>query len=394
MKRITRLPGNRVPFCAIAPMLLVVCQMAGAAGAPAVAAPRVQPVPADRAAGAAQTQAHDDGREQAFKLLDQYQATMSHLSSCIFKSKGSCDWSAHYTADMDQSQSGHRIVYESEELRFDGSRYKLCSKRWGPWVPYTYKESNSLYDFLLWDGTNQWAYHDDPALGPGTAQPKRIRSWLSLTDGEHSRKDHGLDVTLGAAVRVGYLLGYSPLGLKRVDVILREAGAISVRGKPEVVGGAACSVIDADTKAGRASIWLDPQRGYLIAKAEYHVRGGDFDGVHLQKPGTVMEFKMTGTRFKKVNETWVTMAGTMEIHKVWLPDGYENYLENYAISEITLNPDFSTMTNAFALEDVREGAQVRVNSARENYVWRSGMILPSATGVYQKSPRPQTELMR
>ena len=180
---------------------------------------------------------------------------------------------------------------------------------------------------------------------------------------------------MGMACKANFLLGYIPSGKARIDQNFRQASSISVREKTEMVDGAACYVIDAVTKSGRGSIWLDPQHGYLIAKAEYHVKAGDFYVNRIVESGMVMDFKLYDVRFKKVNDTWVTVAGTKETNKVWPPDGYEHYKESYVISEITLHPDFSTLPNAFALEDVHEGAKVRVASNRNgNFVWRNGKI--------------------
>ena len=322
------------------------------------------------AAGTNQVKAPNAGREQALKLLDQYAATRSQLNSFIFKDQGSVVWDAHYTPDMNQKASGHRTIYHSEEFRFDGARYKLYQKLWGPMPNDTFLESNPRCNFLLWDGTNAWDYMSDPTAGPGTPRPRAHRYLLRTGGGTPLDRYNGV---LGMACKVYFLLGYFPIGKTRIDLNFRQASSVSVRGQTELVGGSPCFVLDAVTKSGRGSIWLDPQHGYLIAKAEYHVRAGDFYNNHIQKAGTVMDFKLYDVQFKKVNDTWVTVTGTEESNKTWLPDGYEHYKERYAISEIILKPDFSMMPNAFGLDDVQEGAAVRVGD-KKNFVWRNGKI--------------------
>jgi hypothetical protein len=363
MKRIARLLAKQVSLLAIAPILFAVCRVAGAAGEPAVGMVEVQHTN--------QAKARVAGREQALKLLDQYQATRSQLRSFIFKGRGSDVWDAHYTPGWNQSLSGHRTLYQSEELRMDGDRYKLCQNFWGPWPSTNYPESDPQRRFSLWDGTNAWAGLADPSAGPGTSRPRANRYILYV--GIPGQRNGTNDI-MGVACHAYFLLGYFPRGKARIDLNFRQASSISVREKTEMVDGAACYVIDAVTKSGRGSIWLDPEHGYLIAKAEYHVKAGDFYNERI-KTGTVMDFKLYDVRFKKVNDTWVTVAGTEESNKVWLPDGYEHYKESYVISEITLHPDFSTLPNAFALEDVHEGAKVQVASNRKgNFVWRNGKI--------------------
>ena len=364
MKRIARLLAKQVSLLAIAPILFAVCRVAGAAGEPAAGMAAVQHTN--------QAKAREAGREQAFKLLDQYEATRSQFSSFIFKGKGSDVWDAHYTPGMNQSLSGHRTLYRSEELRMDGDRYKLCQNFWGPWPSTNYPESDPQRRFSLWDGTNSWAYLADPSAGPGTPRPRASR--YLLYSGIPAER-LGANGIMGMAFDGYFLLGYITHGKTRIDANFRQASSISVREKTEMVDGAACYVIDAVTKSGRGSIWLDPEHGHLIAKAEYHVKTGDFYNNRIVESGMVMDFKLYGTRFKKVNDTWVTVAGTEESNKVWLPDGYESYKESFEIGEITLQPDFSTMPNAFAMEDVHEGAKVRMPGNRKgNVVWRDGKI--------------------
>jgi len=364
MKRIARLLGKQVSLLAIASILFAVCRVTGVAGEPAVGMVEVQHTN--------QVKAPKAGREQALKLLDQYEATMSQLRSFIFKGRGSDVWDAHYTPGWNQSLSGHRTLYQSEELRMDGDRYKLCQNFWGPWPSTNYPESDPQRRYSLWDGTNSRAYMADPSAGPGTSRPRANRYLLYV--GIPGQRNGTNDI-MGVACHAYFLLGYIPRGKTRIDANFRQASSISVREKTEMVDGAACYVIDAVTKSGRGSIWLDPEHGYLIAKAEYHVKAGDFYNNRTQTSGTVMDFKLYDVRFKKVNDTWVTVAGTEESNNVWLPDGYEHYKESYVISEITLQPDFSTLPNAFALEDVHEGAKVQVvNNHKGNFVWRNGKI--------------------
>ena len=187
---------------------------------------------------------------------------------------------------------------------------------------------------------------------------------------------------------VCYLLGYFPNSMPPIDMTFRQASAISVREKPELVFGSSCFVIDAVTKSGRGSIWLDPLHGYLIAKAEYHLRPGDVVDVvnnRVQPPGVVTDLQVYGIRFRKLNDTWVTVAGTLETRSVWPPDGHEYTVRANQISEIILKPDFSTLPNAFGMEDAHEGARVRMTDQRGNFergifVWRNGKIQAAPSG--------------
>ncbi len=53
---------------------------------------------------------------------------------------------------------------------------------------------------------------------------------------------------------------------KRLDAVLRAASRISLRPTTEPINGFACHVIDAHTKYGQYTVWLDPTHGYNAAK--------------------------------------------------------------------------------------------------------------------------------
>jgi len=371
-RRSVKRPGN--PFSQRNKMKLAasILRIALSLGCPALA---LGAVPA--LAGALPTNqvaASKTGREEAFKLLDQYAATRNQLKTFIITSKGSEKLDAHYTAGLDTRLSGVRTLEHLEKFRFDGARYKIIQQEWGPLPLWNYQQNNPLYSFRLWDGTNGCIYQDDPRRGPGTPDPNGSR--YSLQFYGYNKAPHN-DFIMGAS-KVGYLLGYFPNSMPRIDLAFRQASAISVRAKPELVDGSPCLVVDAATKSGRGSIWLDPQHGYLIAKAEFHIRAGDLDAINrAQKPGRVTDLKIQGIRFAKLNDTWVTVAGTLETRSTWPPDGYENAVYTDEITEIIPNPDFSTLPNAFGLEDVHDGARVQLDGRRGYFVWRNGQVQPA-----------------
>ena len=315
------------------------------------------------------------GKEAAVKLLEKYAATRNQLGSFVIKDRSSWDGNAHFPPNSPFSNaSGHKTSSFSEELRFDGTRYKLRQSGWGQIADGLATENNPHYRLSIWDGKEGWSYQVVPWAGQGTARPQVPSATLSYGS---KQVDRGNDVILGAACKVYFLLGYFPLGRNRVDTTFREASSLSVRKTQEVINGSSCFVIDADSRAGRGSIWVDPGHGYLIAKAEYHLKDGDILDGRTQQRGAKSDFLLSGVRFKLVDGTWVTVAGTVESHKVWPPDCFIYETEKAEISEINLAPDFSSMTNAFALEGVREGAPVKVQGEHgKKFVWRNGKIQP------------------
>jgi hypothetical protein len=55
---------------------------------------------------------------------------------------------------------------------------------------------------------------------------------------------------------------------------LLHAGGARLRSGTEVVHGVPCYVIDAETEYGTFSFWIDPSRGWNVAKAEGHRQSG------------------------------------------------------------------------------------------------------------------------
>lgn len=72
---------------------------------------------------------------------------------------------------------------------------------------------------------------------------------------------------------------------KPVDVVLAQASDISIGSQMEEVNGFSCYIINAITPNGKYTLWIDPQHGYNIAKANVHKSGNDsyFDGPVAQK---------------------------------------------------------------------------------------------------------------
>ena len=76
-------------------------------------------------------------------------------------------------------------------------------------------------------------------------------------------------------VGISHLLGYIDSD-ERLDEVLRKAYRISVRKKTENIRGSECFVIDAHTKYGQYTVWLDPEHGFHPSKVRHRAKEGEY----------------------------------------------------------------------------------------------------------------------
>ena len=189
-------------------------------------------------------------------------------------------------------------------------------------------------------------------------------------------------VVLSRHFGVSYIVGYIGSD-ERLDAILRKADSISVRKTTENVGGSECFVIDADTKCGRYSVWLDPEHGFHSAKVRRRAKGGDYTHSRLMSKGETALTYLDTVRFEKVDGLWVPMEADAGCDRV-MPSGdfvKEDY--HYKRTQIILNPDHDKL-GSFAdpiFEDPNNdpelvnGTRVTINFLPTRYTWQDGQVV-------------------
>ncbi|MBN2589482.1 MAG: hypothetical protein JXA96_06450 [Sedimentisphaerales bacterium] len=167
--------------------------------------------------------------------------------------------------------------------------------------------------------------------------------------------------------------------------ILRKAKTISLREQLEKIGESKCYVINAVTDHGEYTVWIDPEHGYNIAKAEVSKKKGD---IHLGKPLSWMgdttglgyrseivplsgySFNLLNVRFEKINSVWVPVEADYE---TTLDYGgrITKAKTHHKQTHTDLNPDFKSL-KAF-IPDIPDGTQVYKNdSPGTKYIWLDG----------------------
>ncbi|MFH1716002.1 MAG: hypothetical protein ABIF19_01515 [Planctomycetota bacterium] len=183
---------------------------------------------------------------------------------------------------------------------------------------------------------------------------------------------------------VSYLVGYIGAD-ERLDAVLRGADRISVRETTENVGGSDCWVIDAHTKYGRYSLWLDPEHGYHPAKVRQRAEEGEYQRRHLLSMGDVATAYVDNVRFEEVDGVWVPMEADVGNYTI-VGGSREHFMKediHFKRTKIILNPDHDKL-GSFAdpiLEDPNNdpelvnGTRVRINFLPTRYTWQDGQLV-------------------
>ncbi len=289
--------------------------------------------------------ADEPGPPAAEELLHRFAATQEKQKSFILR----CEDKVESTGT---GRSMPFLLREVREVRTDGERcYIYTSESQG---------NDGLPNFpmwRLWDGRRMFTYTH--ASHPEDDYLIIDKISVSQANLEAQGYDHGPS------------RGYLSQDKERVDVILRQASKMAVRPRTERIGDSDCWVIDAATPRGKYTLWIDPQHGYHLAKAEVEKKQGDRD-TRLPK-NTSMRSSVVNARFLRVEELWVPVEsqGNFEVRT---PGNWFLAKTQHHINEIMLNPDHQ---NSFALMAIRNGTKVVIAGAPRTPAghWRDGQII-------------------
>jgi len=294
------------------------------------------------------------------ELLDKYAQTQDKLQSYIIKSE--------ISIKVIRSRSGKRQYYGSIELRFDGIRNKAIGRSWGEVRPIEgdIPREKCIYTSFLWDGKIYLRNSNNENRGYGPSHDVVV---IDKNKDPYDAQDH---VRMsGACALRGYFFGST----ERIDKILNGADKISLRDRMESIGENQCYVIEANTKHGRYKIWIDPERGYNIAKAIIRRSEGDIinHGRYILKDGESVFTSLNNVSFEKIDNIWIPMeADAVNANNV---KGDSRTKVHYKNTEVILNPDHEAL-GSFVPDDVRNGAKVFVAGIDNiSYTWQDGKVV-------------------
>jgi len=125
-------------------------------------------------------------------------------------------------------------------------------------------------------------------------------------------------------------------------------------------------------------LWLDPEHGYNIAQAEFHVKSGDVQPSGAREetilPNVQAHSFLRDVTFENVDGVWFPTSGTSE-WKLYLVNDWQTYVEHHQISNIRLNADFDAL-GVFSKNDIENGALCGYLDTPLSYIWRDGQLIP------------------
>ncbi|MHC4334368.1 MAG: hypothetical protein ACYSUV_11545 [Planctomycetota bacterium] len=268
----------------------------------------------------------------AMELLDKYAETQEKLRSFIIKSTVSLK------KERKPGKAGKGVLMN--ELRCDGERVCLRS-HWGSPPEESYRsDTYDGYNYITFNGA---------------------KFWMSRGDDARRNAHNNICIGCGGEEVRGYFYGDMLHDGNRVDSVLRKAKSISVRERMGRVGRTKCYVIDAVSKRGKYTLWIDPEHGHNLAKAE--VFRGPREcvaaiGERAKGMTKSMYCSIRNVRFKKIEDVWVPVeadterrsentAGSVLLQKVHLKR-----------TEVILNPDHEAL-RSFYPDDIPPGAEIR-----------------------------------
>ena len=299
----------------------------------------------------------------AFELLDKYAENQDKLNSFIAKTESV---SKRYSKDTSDKQAKMRRTMT--EFRYEKSGSNLKAYYWfrhdenqgddGTWLPA------DRCNTVLWDGKLCFDYYKAPHLDASHI--------YAMSDKDYIKQAIAIGYA-GAGPILGILYG----NIDRFDSILRQSDSVSVRSELERIGSVDCYVIDARSKHGTYTVWLDPEHGYGIARAIVHqgpedlLHGRPISSYSNADSYEAKSFSLENVKFENIEGVWIPIEA--DYHAIIREkEGTRTGQDHYKITQIDVNPNHAEL-QSFVL-NVQNGTEVRIVGAPGiEHKWQEGM---------------------
>ena len=319
-----------------------------------------------------------DKHPTAIELLDKYAETHDKLQSFILKGVCSTDY-------VNSFMRGKNKAHQSFEFRLDDNRFCFRNQIWGN-LPYSRlkftPKNKPEYQSFTWDGQTYFQYGRSSRLRAPTLKLSHGKLFIHR-DWNDVKTKQSISRSPAGTILMGFFYGNA----ERIDSVLRKADSISVRDNMEQVGESKCYVIDAVTRSGKYTVWIDPEHGYNVAKTKVQMEENDLFYGRPMTRGDKIVGSFNYTRFKKIDDVWIPMESNLKVlrdmpgmnffnfMRSFKLNNFTHFTRHYKLTEITLNPDFETL-NAFIPDDIENGAEVEFTGVESiTYIWRNGQVV-------------------
>lgn len=313
----------------------------------------------------------------AFELLDKYAENADKMNSIIYKRSSLSEIVRTYSTPGRPAMK--RKMHSEDEFRRDGKRGFWSFTRWGNVAADGgWRDKGDQYGSRLYDGKCFYQY------GKSRNSKTHPNGRVYLT---RSNVERGSIQLATESMLLGFYSGNNG----RIDKVLRKGRRVSVRERMENVGGANCYVIDAVTRYGRQTVWIDPERGHNVRKFVISRKPGDKNGYLTLKKGQKYDYHFEVQHFKKVENAWITEQYSARMARYFNPKDVHRGKSDGKLIEVTLNPDHDAL-GSFSPNDVQNGAVVSIIGVKRksSYRWRDGQVVDKSGQVVFDSNSKKT----
>ncbi|MHC4757921.1 MAG: hypothetical protein ACYTE8_04625 [Planctomycetota bacterium] len=327
-------------------------------------------------------QTSQEKRAKALELVEKYAQALDSTASFIDHYELTGEFKGRFPANHPYYARYGKKRFRYQTLRRGMRKFKEnegnyhSEYAWGYFNPDDKNVPEDKPIYRIWTRNREFAYFHQ--VYKGRSEPGSCRT----------SKDNADSITApSASVGIAHLLGYIDSN-ERLDKVLRKAYRISLRDKTENVKGSECFVIDAHTRYGRFSLWLDPDHGWHAVKIRKSAKTGE----HFARPGRIIPADSVYTsyldvlEFSQVDSIWIPMEANAGFHRtIGSPSYYMAEDKRYKRTHIILDPDHDKL-GSFAdpiFEDPNNDPElvngtlfeVESNSRRTEYTWQDGKLI-------------------
>jgi hypothetical protein len=300
------------------------------------------------------------------EILAKCEQTQQVLSRQITKSETLIE-------SRDSEKNNTPIWYrENAEFRYDNGRYDILRNTWvglrSADEPTPLSTAQNYRQ--IWDGNT---VYDGMFFKDANFTNLKVKRIVVSTDG--SDTDRNTTVGYYGAPLNGVLTG----DMRPMTQILKDSENLLLRKTREWVGSSLCFVVEASGEDGRYKIWIDPEHGYNIAKAQVDKTGNDRAfGERMEHPSYIPEFRVTAhsfvldnVRFEKVDDKWVPAEADFKTTTEYNGKQVITQKRHHKRTYVNLNPDFEAV-GAF-VPQIPNGTGVDIFETQGvKYKWQDG----------------------